>query len=85
MIWNATPSASPKAPEPPASRHAASNSFPVFSVQRSRYASMLVSGSKRCERCIASPRARQSVALASTATACVSPVAAISAKARAKR
>src|SRR5688500_20007861 len=34
-------------------------SLPVFSAQRSRYASTGVSGSWRCRRCIASPRARQ--------------------------
>src|SRR6185503_16748337 len=85
VIWNATPSASPNDPEPPARRHAASKSFPVFSVQRSRYASIVVSGSNRCERCIASPRARHSVAFARTASASALLVAASSANARAKR
>jgi hypothetical protein len=46
-IWNAIPRLSPKRPRlPPEPReHAASKSFPVFSEQRSRYASTVVSGS----------------------------------------
>ena len=42
-IWNAIPSSRPNSPLPPPSRHAASNSFPVLSAQRSRYASTVVS------------------------------------------
>ena len=61
-IWNAIPRLRPKRPSVPPrpSAQAASKSFPVLSAQRSRYASTVVSGSLRCRRCIASPRARQS-------------------------
>src|SRR5919204_4855820 len=85
-IWNAIPSASPKAPSPPPpSRHAASKSFPVLRAHRSRYASIVVSGSWVWLRWSASPRARQRAAPARVETACASPVAASSANARAKR
>jgi hypothetical protein len=84
-IWKAIPSARPYSPEPPPSRHAASNSFPVLSAQRSRYASTVVDGSRVCVRCSASPRARQSVASARISTAAASPVALSSEKARANR
>ena len=86
-IWNAMPRLRPKRPSAPPdpSEQAASNSLPVLSAQRSRYAATGVSGSLRWRRCMASPRARQSEASASTATGRTSPSAASSAKAREKR
>ena len=51
---------------PPPSAQAAANSEPVLSAHRSRYASTVVSGSWRCRRCSASPRASASDASAST-------------------
>src|SRR5262245_40547443 len=87
-IWNATPSERPNSPSsgrPLESRQAASNSFAVFSVQRVRYSSTVVSGRRRCPRSRPSPRTSPSAASARMATARESPVAASSAKARAKR
>ena len=60
---------------PPPSRHAASNSFPVFSAQRSRYASTRRVRVVRLRAAASPRRARaQSAASARTSTAAGSPV-----------
>ncbi len=70
---------------PPPSRHAASKSFAVFSAQRSRYSSTVVSGRRRCMRCSPRPERARAPHRRGSPTARMSPVAASSAKARAKR
>ena len=58
----------PNSALPPPRTQAAAKSEPVFSAQRSRYASIVVSGSFRCSRWSASPRASASEATASAPT-----------------
>ena len=73
VIWNAIPSARPNRPSPPRRRCRAGRRPRTASRSSARSARgsprRVVSGSCACRRCIASPRARQSAASASSATA----------------